>query len=296
MNATSGICVLSLLVGADRYPVRQLMLNRRQYCDRIGARCIVLDNITPENGVGIPWYKIKETIDHAKECRRVLWIDADAVFVRDAANFADVLDHHDVAMCSDENGFNTGVAAWKLPEALPLLRAMWERRRKRYIAHPAWQEQNAAIELMPQFFKTGLRIHVMPQQSWNWRGNLLSAGFVYHIAGCYCCAPAAHCSGRLRAALRTLEQQSTPNVRIQQPSGIAFGVARMGRWLRGQGRSLGRAGRGRGRGRGRERGHSLLQGAATPLGAKGTVYHDEASKTIQQAAEDPNSMFDMSTP
>ena len=312
MNSTSTLCVLSLVVGgSDKYPVRHLQANRNKYCKRIGARCIFLESVPSEPGVGLPWHKVSATLEHSSVCARILWVDADAIIVNAAPSFTSRLDHHDVAISRDENGLNTGIVAWRLPAALPLLRRVWERRRRVYHQHPAWQEQNAVLELLPS---SGLRINVVPPLQWNWKMELRTAQFVFHIAGCYCCAPPSHCASRLRDALLTLAKDPavtaprlhrarTPRLAHQGQSHRALEWQQLlHRKAHGAGTDMSSThSHERRPSSQRVRAHHGETGAATELTADGSqkavrAYDEQASREVRQATTDPSSMFDMSMP
>lgn len=99
------------------------------------------------------WYKVPLLIDALSVYEGVLWIDADAMFMRYDVDVRDVatgawnwvVNEYDVHWRPDKMLAPCAGVLALTPEAVPLLEAVWDLRDK-YANHP-WWEQAAAHEL-----------------------------------------------------------------------------------------------------------------------------------------------------
>lgn len=175
----------------------------------IQKQSCILNGISPERHIVVPipedyprpssWFKIRALIDHLRNHKSVLWMDADSMMLRKIPNLDLSLGYNIVELAKDANGWNCGVMLWRnTPEAFEWLWRIYDS----YDAfrHHPWFEQ-AAFHTMAEAIK--------PKQlgkEWNVYedDNLSIPGFILHL-------PAKSFEDRLAIMTRELlKLQSQP--------------------------------------------------------------------------------------
>lgn len=108
--------------------------------------------IAPERIIAVPiphsypkppsWFRVRALLDHLPNHERILWLDTDAMLLKNPSSLLEEKGEHTLYVAQDHNGINNGVACWSnTPKAREALWRIYDSY-DRFAQHP-WFEQGA---------------------------------------------------------------------------------------------------------------------------------------------------------